>query len=141
MRKKPGPRIKKGKTMTSAGIILIALLILILIAATSTGLFSSSLVMQNPFLTKDVQTAVSVSRDDVVIFISGGNDVADLREIIICINGVQLTEDQARQHIYSNTCTFRGVVEGVSGSRDISIKGVFSDGVTTTLRCCKIECT
>lgn len=127
--------------MTSAGIILIALLILILIAATSTGLFSSSLVMQNPFLTKDVQTAVSVSGDDVVIFISGGNDAADLREIIICINGVQLTEDQARQHIYSNTCTFRGVVEGVSGSRDISIKGVFSDGVTTTLRCCKIECT
>ncbi len=127
--------------MTSAGIILIALLILILIAATSTGLFSSSLVMQNPFLTKDVQTAVSVSGDDVVIFISGGNDAADLREIIICINGVQLTEDQARQHIYSNICTFRGVVEGVSESRDISIKRVFSDGVTTTLRCCKIECT
>jgi len=125
--------------MTTAGIILIALVILIVFAAAVTGLFSSKIVMQNPFLTKDVQTAVSVSGDDVVIFISGGNDAADLREIIISISGVQLTEDQARQQVYSNTCTFPGVAGGISGNRDMSIKGVFSDGVTSTLKCCTIE--
>ncbi len=127
--------------MTSAGIILIALVILIVFAAAVTGLFSSKMVMQNPLMTKDVETAVSVSGDDVVIFISGGKDAADLREIIICINGVQLAEDQARQHVYSNTCTFRGVVDGVSGNRDMSIKGVFSDGYISILKYCTIECT
>lgn len=127
--------------MTMAGIILIALLILILIAATSAGIFTSNLVMQNPLLTKDVETVVSVSGDDVVVLISGGKDAADLTHIIICIKGVQLTEDQAMQHVYSNTCIFPGVGSGISGSRDMSIKGVFSDGFTTTLKCSTIECT
>ena len=49
MRKKVEARIKRGKTMTSAGIILIALLLLIIFAAASTGWFSSCFVMQNPF--------------------------------------------------------------------------------------------
>ncbi len=140
MTRKHESRIKRGKTMTSAGIILIALIVIIIFAATSTGLFSSKLVMQNPLQTKDVETVVSVSEDDVVVFISGGRDAADLTDLIICINGVQLTEDQAIQHVYSNTCTFPGVAGGITGSRDISIKGVFSDGFTTTLKCCQIEC-
>ncbi len=140
MRKKPGRYIKKGKTMTTAGIILIALLILILLAATITGIFSSRIVMEHPLLTKDVKTVVSVSGDDVVIFIFGGKDAADLTDIIICIKEVQLTEDQTMRHVYNNTCIFPGVAKGISGNRDISIKGVFSDGFVTTLICCQIEC-
>ncbi len=140
MRKKAGVRIKRGKKMTSAVIILIALLILIVFAAASTGWFSSLFVMQNPFHGKDVETVVSVYGDDVVIHVSGGRDVVELREIIISIDGVQLTEEQARQQISNGTCVFPGAVEGISGTRDISVKGVFSDGATSTLKCCSIDC-
>jgi len=126
--------------MTTAGIILIAGVILILVVATIAGVFSSRVVMENPLLTKDVETVVSVSGGDVMVIIIGGNDAADVREIIICIKEVELTENQARQHVCNNTCTFPGVAEGICGHRDISIKGVFSDGVVATLRCSKVEC-
>ncbi len=126
--------------MTSAGIILIALLLLIIFAAASTGWFSSCFVMQNPLHAKDVQTVVSVYGDDVVIYVSDGSDSVELREIIISINGVQLTEEQARQQISAGTCVFPGAVKDISGIRDISVKGVFSDGATSTLKYCSIDC-
>ena len=126
--------------MTAAGIILIALLSLALITAIIAGIFSSNMIMEHPLHIKDVKMVISVSGDDVVVFISGGKDAPHLREIIICIKGVQLTEDQAMQHVYSNTCVFPGVVRGITGSRDISIKGVFSDGYVSILQCTTIEC-
>lgn len=140
MRKKAGSKIKRGKTLTSAGIILIALLILIVFAAASTGWFSSLFVMKNPLHAKDVQTVISVYGDDVVIYVSGGRDIIELREVIISINGVQLTDEQARQTLHSNTCIFSGAVKDISGTRDIAVKGVFSDGTITTLKCCSIDC-
>ncbi len=140
MRKKAGSKIKRGKTMTSAGIVLIALFILIVFAAASSGWFSSLVVMKNPLHTKDVQTVVSVYGDDVVVYVSGGRDIIELQEIIISINGVQFTEEQARQPVHSGTCVFQGAVKDVSGTRDISVKGVFADGTITTLKCCSIDC-
>ena len=140
MSTKPGSRIKKGRTLTTAGIALTAFLILLVLAAAGTGLISSFWVTQNPYHTKEVKMDISVFGDDVVIYISGGRDADELREMILIINGIQLTEDQARQQVQSSTCVFSGAVKDISGTCDISVKGVFSDGATATLESCRIRC-
>ena len=140
MQKRPGSRIRKGKTLTSATIILIALLIVIILGLASTGMLGTNLFVENPILKKDVGAQVSVVGEDVVVFIACGEDAADLTEVIICIEGVRLSDQEARQAVVNNTCTFSGAARGVAGERDVSMKGVFSDGSVTSIRCSKLNC-
>jgi len=140
MHKRPGSRIRKGKTLTSAAILLTALLILIVFGLASTGVLSANLFVQNPMLKKDVGAEVSVVGEDVVVFIACGEDAADLMEVIICIEGVKLSDEEARQSVVNNTCTFPGAARGISGVRDVSLKGMFSDGSVTSIRCSKLNC-
>ena len=130
MQKRPGSRIRKGKTLTSATIILIALLMVIILGLASTGMLGTNLFVENPTLKKDVGAQVSVV----------GEDAADLTEVIICIEGVRLSDQEARQAVVNNTCTFSGAARGVAGERDVSMKGVFSDGSVTSIRCSKLNC-
>ena len=140
MHKRPGSRIRKGKTLTSAAILLTALLILIVFGLASTGVLSANLFVQNPMLKKDVGAEVSVVGEDVVVFIACGEDAADLLEVIICIEGLRLSDEEARQAVVNNTCTFTGAARGIAGERDVSMKGVFSDGSVSSIRCSKLSC-
>ncbi|MDD3047364.1 MAG: hypothetical protein PHV96_04250, partial [Methanocorpusculum sp.] len=127
---------QKEKRMVMAGVLGIASLFIVGVFALA-ALVGTGYVVDKSLEDPDVLLHVFVVGNDVIVTIYEGRRVNDLVMLSLEIEGVVLPASVACIPIstagtgevrFSNACS------GVTGTRDIAVRGVFADGATRLLK-------
>ena len=131
--KKRDPK-KKRQTVIMFFVLILAAVIIVSVAA---GFFGSEYVVHKALEDPDVVLHVAVSGGDVTIAIYGGEKVEELRMVCLEIEGVSLSSEYSMHPAPLNGAgmvVFSGVCNEVTGTRLVSVRGVFADGSTKLLK-------
>lgn len=119
-------------------VVILAIISLIIIGACAgAALLGTGYVIDKSLEDPDVLVHVFVVGNDVVVTIYEGRKVDELVMVSLEIEGVSLpTSASLKPAPTSGTgeVYFTGVGEGVTGLRDVAIRGVFADGRTRLLK-------
>lgn len=120
-------------------VILIFILILagVLTLSIAGGFFGSDYVVRKSLEGQEVVTHVAVSGGDVIVTIYGGRKAEELQMISMTIDGVPQSSEHPLDPPLLNgagVVVFPGVCDGVTGTRIVTVRGVFADESTMLLK-------
>jgi hypothetical protein len=99
-------------------------------------------IMDKSLADPDVLVNVAVRGDDVIVTIYDGRRIDELFMVSVQIEGVDLPNSVSTRHTPAagkGEVVFKGACAGVTGERDVAVRGIFSDGKTEMLKLSKVK--
>ncbi|MEA5036814.1 hypothetical protein SDC9_35349 [bioreactor metagenome] len=127
---------QKEKRLVMIGILSMLILIIVLVCIFS-AVFGMEYMINKSLADPDVLVHVTIRGDDVIVTIDEGCRVDELLMLSVQIEGVQLSNSVCTMNVSdvgTGEVVFNGACAGVTGERDIAVRGIFSDGKTEILK-------
>lgn len=127
---------KKRKQSKAGLIVVIAVVALIVLCGGVAGVVFSTKTVDNVVGESNIFLSVSVTGNDLVVQIYDQGNCRDLQHIILAIDGYTMPAGIATKSLTSNfpqTVVYSGMAGGITGDRQVSIKGIFMDSSTSTV--------
>lgn len=127
---------QKEKRLAMIGILSMLILIILLVCIFS-AVFGIEYMIDKSLADPDVLVHVTIRGDDVVVTICDGCRIDELLMLSVQIEGVELPNSVSTMNTPvadKGEVVFKGACAGVTGERDIAVRGIFSDGKTEILK-------
>lgn len=132
-RRKQSQREKRLVMTMFLGVVILIILCVSLFAA----FFGTGYIIDKSLEDPDVLLHVAVVGDDIVVTIYEGRRVDELLTLSVEIEGVTLPQSISSKPAPNNgtgEVTFMGACAGITGTRDVAVRGVFSNGRSLLLK-------
>ena len=120
-------------------ISLVITVIIILVASLGGLLFGASYILDQSLSDPDVLVHPAISGNDIIVTIYEGRRVTELVQISLEIEGyapvVQDVPSGATQIVYA------GVASQITGTRNVGVRGIFTDGSVKLLKVIELKFT
>ena len=127
---------QKEKRLVMIGFLSILILIILLVCIFAV-MHGIGYIMDKSLADPDVLVNVAVRGDDVIVTIYDGRRIDELFMVSVQIEGVDLPNSVSTRHTPAagkGEVVFKGACAGVTGERDVAVRGIFSDGKTEMLK-------
>jgi hypothetical protein len=118
-------------------VILSGVILLIIGFCVFLAFFGTEYMIDKSLDDPDVLVSVGIVGDDVIVTVYEGRRIDELVMLSVEIEGVTLPSSMTTMPAPTNgvgKITFKGACAGVTGKRDVAVRGIFSDGGTRMLK-------
>jgi len=134
---------RKGTRRLAIGFFIIIVIIVLFVAVTL-GVIGTGHMMHRMLDDPDVVMHVEISGGDVIVTIYEGRRIDDLSMLILEIEGVSIPSSMSTMPAPENgegIVRFSNICTQITGSREVGVRGVYTDGSSSLLKMSTIKFT